>query len=448
MAIRAKSASAHDGDHRRHRRSPACRSARARGSAIRRSSSASGPRVLEDGTLAGSMLTMDGAFRMLVKRVGAVAAEPRACARRRPAEAMGLARYRRRSRSESAADLVVLEPRSARSVRPTSAGEPRWNTEPTRSVYCPEVHMRLTAATAARRDHCVGRLRGQPQSEGLSAREIKTFKVTGQPELVLDTFDGAIELHSWDRHEVEVEIEKRAMEQALLDEIKVDDEQQGDVIIIKVTGPTRTRIPRRHRRRAHFADRAAARRGAAQQQHPGDQRRRLDSRRSDRRQARAHDRRRQRHRHAARRRHSDSHRATASIRLDNVTGKLDLETTDGSIGLDAQADGAAARAPATARFARPSNPTRRWPTTGSSRPATAASSLTLPGLFNAELDAETSDGSVRTTHPLLDDDRAERRDGEDSDERRERRRTLRSKMGEGGKLLNIRTGDGTIRIER
>jgi hypothetical protein len=73
--------------------------------------------------------------------------------------------------------------------------------------------------------------------------------------------------------------------------------------------------------------------------------------------------------------------------------------------------------------------------------------LTLPGLFNAELDAETSDGSVRTNHPLLDDQR-ERRDDEDSDERRERRRTLRSKMGEGGKILKIRTGDGSIRVER
>jgi len=74
--------------------------------------------------------------------------------------------------------------------------------------------------------------------------------------------------------------------------------------------------------------------------------------------------------------------------------------------------------------------------------------LTLPGLFNAELDAETSDGSVRTNHPLLDDDRGESREGEGRDERRERRRTLRSKMGDGGKILKIRSGDGTIRIDR
>ena len=74
-------------------------------------------------------------------------------------------------------------------------------------------------------------------TEGLSAREVKTFKVTGQPEVVLDTFDGSIELHSWDRNEIEVEVEKRAMEQALLDEIKIDAQQEGDKIVVRVTGP-------------------------------------------------------------------------------------------------------------------------------------------------------------------------------------------------------------------
>src|SRR5918992_3274463 len=76
-------------------------------------------------------------------------------------------------------------------------------------------------------------------TEGLSARETLTFKVSGQPQVVLDTFDGAIELHSWDRPEVEVEIERRAMEQALLDEIKVDASEKNGVITVKVTGPAR-----------------------------------------------------------------------------------------------------------------------------------------------------------------------------------------------------------------
>jgi hypothetical protein len=73
--------------------------------------------------------------------------------------------------------------------------------------------------------------------------------------------------------------------------------------------------------------------------------------------------------------------------------------------------------------------------------------LTLPGVFNGEIDAETSDGVVRSSHPLIEDTET-RAEGEDRSERRERRRTLRSRIGDGGKLLRIRSGDGSIRIER
>jgi len=283
-------------------------------------------------------------------------------------------------------------------------------------------------------------------TEGLSAREVKTFKITGQPEVVLDTFDGAIELHSWDRNEIEVEVEKRAMEQSLLDEIKVDAEQQGDKITIKVTGPRserhgvtigvnisptarlRVAVPRNANITAMSGDgsiRAEAIEG------------RIVLRTTDGSvtgtrlggdvQIRSGD---------------------GSIRIDNATGKLDLETDDGSVTVEARpsvlhlktGDGSVrvTLEPETVM-------TDNWDITTSDGNV----SVTLPGLFNAELDAETSDGAVRTNHPLLDSgDRDERREGEDRDERRERRRTLRSKIGDGGKALKIRSGDGTIRIDR
>jgi DUF4097 and DUF4098 domain-containing protein YvlB len=136
-----------------------------------------------------------------------------------------------------------------------------------------------------------------------------------------------------------------------------------------------------------------------------------------------------------------------SIRLDKVTGKLDLETDDGSIGFEAKpsvlhvktGDGSI-RAQIDADAVMADN----WDITTGDGSVT----LTLPSAFHAELDAETSDGTVRSSHPLLEDGRDERRGGEDSDERRERRRVLRTKMGDGGKTLKVRTGDGTIRIER
>ena len=74
-------------------------------------------------------------------------------------------------------------------------------------------------------------------SEGIVSRETKTFKVDGIPDLHLETFDGAIEVHSWDRDEIEVEIERRAMEQSLIDEMKISAEQDGDKVVVKVTRP-------------------------------------------------------------------------------------------------------------------------------------------------------------------------------------------------------------------
>lgn len=283
-------------------------------------------------------------------------------------------------------------------------------------------------------------------TEGFSARETLTFKVAGQPDVVLDTFDGAIEIHSWDRPEVEVEIERRAMEQALLDEIKVESSQKDGVVTVKVTGPTRTEyrgvtvglhisptarlrvaVPRNSNINATSGDgsiRAEAVEGKLfLNTHDGSV---VGTRLGGDIQIRSGD---------------------GSIRLDNVAGKLDLETTDGSIGVDARPSVLRARTgdgSIRATIEPDSVMDDNWDLSTSDGTVT----LTLPGAFNGELDAETSDGVVRSSHPLVDDSNGERAGGEDRDERRERRRTLRSKIGDGGKLLRIRTGDGSIRIER
>ena len=283
-------------------------------------------------------------------------------------------------------------------------------------------------------------------TEGLSARETKTFKVAGLPEIDLDTFDGAIEIHSWDKAEVEVEIEKRAMEQSLIDQIKVEATQQGDKIVLKVTGPSRTDfggltigvhisptarlrvvVPRASNIVARSGDgaiRAEALDGkivlntvdgsVTATRLSGD----INVRSGD-----------------------------GSIRLDKITGRIDLETDDGSIGFEGKpsilhlktGDGSV-----RAQIDVETVMTDNWDVTTGDGSIT----LTLPSAFNAELDAETSDGAVRSSHPLLAEGRDERRGGEGSDDRRERRRVLRAKMGDGGKSLKVRTGDGTIRIER
>ncbi len=279
-------------------------------------------------------------------------------------------------------------------------------------------------------------------SEGLTSRETRTFEVKGQPEVVLDTFDGAIEIHSWDRDAVEVEIEKRASEQSLIDEIKVHAEQKGDRIEVRVTGPAhefhmtigrnmspsarlRVALPRASRVQATSSDGSirvadvdgtiilrTADGSVAATRVSGDISVRTDD---------------------------------GTIRIERAAGKLDLETGDGSIVVDAKptvlrlktADGTI-----RAQIDADSKMTEDWDLSTEDGSVV----LTLPSSFDGELDAETRDGTVRATHPLLREADRER-SSDDREDRRERRRSLRARMGEGGKSLRVRTGDGSIRIE-
>jgi DUF4097 and DUF4098 domain-containing protein YvlB len=275
-------------------------------------------------------------------------------------------------------------------------------------------------------------------SEGLTARETKTFKLNGQPEVTLETFDGSIEVHSWDRSEVEVEVEKRAMEQALLDEIKVAAEQQGNRIVLRVTGPSRSEF-RGVQVGFHISPtarlRVAVPRASTLQVKTDDGSisvedvsGRIVLRTSD-------------GNVTASRVSGEVEVRTddGAIRMQDASGKLDLDTRDGSIVLDARPSVLRAKTgdgSIRVQLAAETAMTDNWDLTTSDGSVT----LTLPSSFDAELDAETNDGSVRGSHPAL-------KDSEPVGEERRSRRSLRTKMGEGGRLLRIRTGDGTIRIE-
>jgi hypothetical protein len=60
--------------------------------------------------------------------------------------------------------------------------------------------------------------------------------------------------------------------------------------------------------------------------------------------------------------------------------------------------------------------------------------LYLPDGFNAEIDAHTGDGSVSNELKLAS------ASGDDD------RRTIKGRLGSGGRLIRIRTGDGSIRL--
>jgi DUF4097 and DUF4098 domain-containing protein YvlB len=274
-------------------------------------------------------------------------------------------------------------------------------------------------------------------TEGLTVRDKRTFTVTGQPDITLETFDGSIEIHSWDRDEIEVEIEKRGMEQALLDEMTIEAEQDGDRVTLRVKGPTTERhhgvtlgvnispaarlsvaVPRRSLISARTGDGSirAENIDGRLTLHTGDGSVALE-RVSGEVQVRSGD---------------------GAIRIAKAEGRLDLETDDGSITMEARPTVVRARTGDGAirvRLEPDTTMAESWDLSTGDGSVT----LTLPDSFNAEIDAETSDGSVRSSYPGLS---AEGEDGE------RRRRELRTRLGDGGPVLKVRTGDGTIRFER
>ena len=280
-------------------------------------------------------------------------------------------------------------------------------------------------------------------SEGIVSRETKSFTLSGPADVQLETFDGSIEVHSWDRDEVEVEIEKRAMEQALVDDMKVTAEQDGNRIVIKVTEPRRGERSGGMQIGVHFSPSARLRvalpRNAQLTASSGDGslvvedvNGKISLRTGD-------------GSIRASRLAGDISLRTGdgSIRVDRAEGKIDVETEDGSITLEVKP---------TSLRARTSDGTIRLEVQPDSvmsddwdvQTTDGSIVLTLPDDFNAVLDAETRDGAVRTDHAALKQDRRSAGEGESRDERR---RTLKANLGSGGKTFRVRSGDGTIRIE-
>lgn len=275
-------------------------------------------------------------------------------------------------------------------------------------------------------------------TEGVTATETRTFEVTGRPDLVLETFDGNIEIHSWDRDAIEIEVEKRAMEQALLDEIQIAAEQDGNRVTLKVTGPaSRSRGVTIGARMSPGARlRVAMPRAANLQAASGDGSIAVEDLagtivlRTEDGSVRA----------ARLSGDIRVHSGDGSIRMERVAGRLDLETTDGTIALDATPTmlrGRTGDGPIRVTVQPDAVMAEDWELTTGDGSVT----LTLPPAFGAELDVETSDGSVRATHPGIHPDPTTPAD------RRERRHSLRATMGQGGRVLRVRTGDGSIRIE-
>ena len=269
-------------------------------------------------------------------------------------------------------------------------------------------------------------------SQGHITREEKRFTVTGTPELHLTTFDGAIEIRSGDGKTVVVEIEKRGATQESIDQLRIETKQDGNRVEIEVKKPTRevvffgvgrmsptaklmVTMPRDGNVVAKSGD------GSIRIEHVHGQ---LQLRTGD-----------------------GSIRGTdiggqltlgtgdGSVTLDDVNGELDVDTGDGSISVAGTLSVAKLHTgdgSITLRTAPGTAMKDDWSlTTGDGGIA-----IYLPSDFAAQLDAHTGDGSIRNELQVSAEDGGE-----------SGKRTVKGRLGAGGKVLRIRTGDGSIRLK-
>ena len=268
--------------------------------------------------------------------------------------------------------------------------------------------------------------------EGTIERIDKRFTVEKTADLHLYSFDGGIEVRSWDRPEVFVQIEKRGQDKETVAKIEILSEQTGNKLLVEARYSGRTgfvgfgvyhspsarlvaSVPRNTNLVIRTGDGAV-----------------VVERINGRTEIRTGD---------------GSIRATetagellaetsdGSIQIEDVSGRVEARTGDGSIRLSGTPSVLRARSGDGSIVLRIRNGTAMaddWMI--ATTDGTVA--VELPDDFNAEIEAEpSSDGRVRNDLTLA---------GQTGGTRESR--ALKGRLGEGGRRLILRTGDGTIRL--
>ena len=263
---------------------------------------------------------------------------------------------------------------------------------------------------------------------GYVERDEKRFSTSGQPEVVLSTFDGSIEVRPWDRPDVLVVVEKRAFDKDMVSDIEVIAEQSGNRVTVEARlkpgrhgwGINRSArlivsMPASGDLQATSGDGSinVERLTGRLELRSGDGSIRGDNLSGD----------------------IKAQTGDGSIRLEHIDGRLDVGTGDGSIvasgklsALRARSGDGSVRIHAEAGSAA----TEDWDV------ATGDGSVTidLPEGFDAELDAHTSDGRVTVSNRSI------------SDTSESTKRSVRARLGDGGRMVRVRSGDGSIRLGR
>jgi hypothetical protein len=263
-------------------------------------------------------------------------------------------------------------------------------------------------------------------------REEKRFTVSGEPDLHLRTFDGSIQLKSWDRNEVLVEIEKHGPDSDAARALVVNASQEGNRVTIDVPNPRGDRdgfhigqspsvslivtAPRRMKLDAHTGDGSVSADNVAGTLaiDTGDgsiRIRRVEGA-------------------------LKAHTGDGSIDIDDAVGRIEAQSGDGSINIggrfelvDVRSGDGSVHVDAEEGSALKSD----W----SVSTGDGSISVELPGNIDAELDAHSNDGRVRANGFSGVSNRNEDDHG-----------SARGTLGKGGRTLRVRSGDGSISINR
>lgn len=277
-------------------------------------------------------------------------------------------------------------------------------------------------------------------SQAYIEREQKRFPIEAAgtvADLDLKTFTGRIEVISWDRPEVLVEIEKRGEDKDAVSKITVTSEQKGSKISIDVRHSGRTTIvgigrftspsarlivsvPRKCNIVARSGDGSIALERVEGQ---------LDLRTDD-----------GSIRVVESRGDLLAESRDGSMTLDDVTGHVEARTNDGSVRVSGTPGVLKVRTgdgSVSLRIRDGAVMTDDWMVTTGDGSVT----VELPKDFSAMIEADPgSDGRVRS-ELVLSDAR-----GAGADGKRRERGAMSGQLGSGGKRFTLRTGDGTIRL--
>jgi Toastrack DUF4097 len=260
-------------------------------------------------------------------------------------------------------------------------------------------------------------------------RDEKRFSVEGKPQVVLSTFDGSIEIRSWDRPDVLVVVERRAANESAAAAIQVNSAQQGNRVSVDVKATSRNfgwwmgggdaslivSVPQSADIQASSGD------GAITLDHVNGT---IALRSGDGRIQAANS-------------SGEVSVATGdgSIELDHVDGTIEANTGDGRVKAVGRFTGVRARS-GDGSIAIQADPGSSAGSDWNITSGDGSITLQIPDGFNAALDARTGDGGIHLDGVNI------------TGSATITKNSASGQLGSGGRALRVRTGDGSITLRR